>query len=1089
VDCPDEALFFELVQGRLAEEPRQALLAHSARCPACEELLSLAMRHVESTTPAPQRDTNAPAPELAELGKRYQLLELIGSGGAGDVYKASDLQLRRLVAVKLLRSDGRPLAQRFLREAQAQARVTHENVCPVYEVGAIDGRPCIAMQFVSGKTLAVAALEMRLEERLRVMHCVVEAVQAAHALGIIHRDLKPSNVLVELGSDGSARPYVMDFGLAREIDRNGGATMTGAGIIVGTPSFMAPEQARGDVEQIDRRTDVYGLGATLYAVLLGRPPFEGVTTIELLQRVVHDEPAAPRKIQPALPVDLETIILKCLDKDPARRYPSAKALATDLDLFLRGEPIHARPLPLATRLARRVKKHRALATLAAAALVAVAALGGIVLRERLQSLARERLALRMGDEARQIESFMRIANMLPLHDTTDERAQVRARMASIATEMARAGRAGEGPGHYALGRGHLALKEYDVARADLERAWQAGWRTPECAYALGETLGRLYRRGLASLASIKSDDTRRAAQAELARTLRDPALRYLRHGAGAQLDSALLAEASIAFYERRFADASARAEQAFAAAPWLYEALWLAGDAYREQAEEKRGAADFKQTDALYEQAGTALGRALAVGRSDDELYLAECQRKDGLLRLASNQGRDDEPLYHRAVADCDNALRAHPGSTQALAELAGVHLVRSMHLCWHERDCQEVNAQARHAAEAAIAADSHDPIGYVMLGRAWRQLLDDWEMTRGLDVAPTAKQAIAALEKAVELGADWRGYTELGIVHVRLGEQTIAHGGDPRVDLDAAASNLRQATQLAPWDSRAANALGLVWFTRGLYESYHRIDPRPSMDKAMEQYRHALAMNASAGGVLNNMVNVLSERATYEAAIGEDPRPSLDHAIEYGKRAVAMNQGVVDFCDNLAGAYHERARDAMRNGRDATPDIAAAKAILATVAPNSEDGFFWLWRARVELLAARWAHQQKQPFAAELAQARVDNEHALRIGTDKSDLWGAAAEIHLATAEWGDGATVAAEIAAGLTATERAIAARAQNGEALVTRGELLMLSARREPARRAALAGEAVQALRRAFELAPVLERMNRPLLEEATREAAAK
>src|SRR6516162_8092309 len=213
---------------------------------------------------------------------RYEVLVPLGAGGGGQVYKARDPRLGRLCALKFLRVDDLDLCKRLLREAQAQARVEHEYVCKVYEVGEAKGRPFIAMQFIDGQTLGRAATSMSREERVRLCAQVADAVHAAHRLGLIHRDIKPSNVMVERGVDGGWRPYVMDFGLARETAAPG-VTQTGA--VMGTPQYMAPEQARGGKE-IDRRADVYGLGATLYEVLGGRPPFDGNTLVDVLMKVV-----------------------------------------------------------------------------------------------------------------------------------------------------------------------------------------------------------------------------------------------------------------------------------------------------------------------------------------------------------------------------------------------------------------------------------------------------------------------------------------------------------------------------------------------------------------------------------------------------------------------------------------------------------------------------------------------------------------------------------------------------------------------------------------------------------------------------------
>jgi serine/threonine-protein kinase len=211
---------------------------------------------------------------------RYRILALLGVGGMGRVYRAEDPQLRRQVALKFLRGGDPALEMRFEHEAQAQARVQHRNVCAVYEVGRHDGQPYIAMQLINGRTLREVAPDLSLREKVQVMRDVADAVHLAHKQALVHRDVKPANILVER-TEGAWVPYVTDFGLARDMS---GPGMTQAGAIIGTPQYMAPEQARGELEKLDARTDVYGLGATLYDLLAGAPPFPGTSNLQTLYK-------------------------------------------------------------------------------------------------------------------------------------------------------------------------------------------------------------------------------------------------------------------------------------------------------------------------------------------------------------------------------------------------------------------------------------------------------------------------------------------------------------------------------------------------------------------------------------------------------------------------------------------------------------------------------------------------------------------------------------------------------------------------------------------------------------------------------------
>jgi serine/threonine protein kinase len=291
---------------------------------------------------------------------RYTIVDYLGEGAMGLVYRALDPSLRRHVAIKFIASDDPDQKNRFQREARAHAQIEHDHVCRVYEVGEVGGRAYIAMQLIDGRSLQEVASDLTLEQRVVVMEQVAEAVQAAHSMGVIHRDIKPGNIMVENRDGGGLHAYVLDFGIAREVGSPG---MTLTGTVVGTPAYMAPEQVQGDPGLIDRRVDVYGIGATLYDLIAGEAPFSGSTRIETLVQVVSDQPRPLRELDGRVPVDLETIVSTCLEKDPQRRYASARALAEDLQNYLDGEPIAARPASRVYRVGKSMRKHRALTAL------------------------------------------------------------------------------------------------------------------------------------------------------------------------------------------------------------------------------------------------------------------------------------------------------------------------------------------------------------------------------------------------------------------------------------------------------------------------------------------------------------------------------------------------------------------------------------------------------------------------------------------------------------------------------------------------------------------------------------------------------
>ena len=314
----------------------------------------------------------------------YQILEVLGVGGMGIVYKAHQERLDRFVALKMIRAGvgARPEdIIRFETEAKAVAAIEHSNIVKIFDIGEQDGLPFFSLEFLAGGNLAkkIDGKPQPFDEAARIVEILGRAIAVAHQHGVIHRDLKPANVL--LSADGTLK--ITDFGLVKRLESDSGQTRSGS--ILGTPSYMAPEQARGEGQKVGPAADQYSLGAILYELLTGRPPFQGTSVLDTLEMVRSKEPVSPSQLLPKMPRDLETICLKCLEKDISRRYPDVLALAEDLRRFQAGEPIVARPVSNPERLWRWCLRNRRVASLSAAValLLVIVAAGSAIAAVRL----------------------------------------------------------------------------------------------------------------------------------------------------------------------------------------------------------------------------------------------------------------------------------------------------------------------------------------------------------------------------------------------------------------------------------------------------------------------------------------------------------------------------------------------------------------------------------------------------------------------------------------------------------------------------------------------------------------------------------
>jgi len=978
--------------------------------------------------PAPhQRDPFDVFP--VESWDRYEFIEFVGRGGMGDVFKARDPRLGRHVALKFLRRDDPNQLQRFLREAQVQAKVDHENLCPVYEVGEVEGHSYIAMQYISGGSIKEIADLLDLRSKISIMVDVADALHAAHQAGLIHRDIKPANILVDSDGDGGWHPYVVDFGIAREIDTPG--DLTASGMVLGTPAFCSPEQVRGDTSKLDRRTDVYGLGATLYWFLTGQSPYAGAYP-EIISGVAERDPVPPHRIDRSIPVDVETIVLKCLEKEQDRRYATTRETSEDLRRFLAGEPITARRAGILYRLGKRVRKHPGIVSAAVAVILAFAALGTLSLRANLRTRRQAAIAQTLTEQAKEIESFARVAAMMPLHDRTLERGVIETRMATIEKEMARYGEISAGPGNYALGRGYLTLQEEEEARRHLELAVEEGYVGPGVSYALGMVLGRLYQRELDLARRLDNDELRTARITEIERELRDPALAHLRSGSGSATEVAGYAEALIAFYGGHLEEALAATREAFLNEEWLYEAKSLEGDILLSMGAERRLHGDPDGALEVLSEAGEAYTVAATIARSDPSVHEGECARWTQVLEIRSRRGAPVQEAFDAAVAACGRSLSIDP-------QRAEIH-ERLSHLYWR-----------------------------------WADLVND----RGGDPSSFLTQSIAAADRAIELDPESvAAYSTRGgaLTVAGLGER--ARGEDPRHTLEQAVISFESAIAIDPGAVLAHDDLGYAWERLALYEMEIGLDPRPALDRAVMAFRRAIELNPDYANAYNNSGIALWRRAVYEMRTGSDPRTTLDQAVAAFDAAIDRNSGYAYAFANRGLAGRTSAIHRLDDGDDPSATLERARADLER-ALSLNPRIYWAYpeQTAVALLAARWSMQTGASPRNHFAAAAVAAQKALTANPQNAVAYQSAAEVHRWRADWlvTQERSVREDLIEGQHLIEQALERNPGLARAMITYAALKAIQAESETDSRTrmVLAADAALSLQRALKANPLLER----------------
>jgi serine/threonine-protein kinase len=777
-------------------------------------------------------DAEAPPSDLQHW-TQYRIEEELGRGGMAVVYKAWDPRLRRSVAINLISGRDDLTVKRFLREAEAQAGVEHDNVLKIFETGVVGHHHYIAMQYVNGPTLLGVREDTTLDQKVELMLKVADGLHAAHRHGLVHRDIKPSNILVEESAEG-LKPYVLDFGLAVEL---GAPALTKTGVVVGTPRYMAPERIHGGAAVLDRRSDIYSLGATFYEFISGTAPFASSSGLQVLVDVLEGDFTPLRALQPTIAPEIEAIIAKCLEKDPLQRYPSARALADDLRRYLDGDPVLARPMGRLRRLAGRARKHPRLTAAFATMTVLMLALAAWSGYGYWRTTRQTELAQRLGEEIRDVEWLFRAAEMSPLHAIGPQKQLVRQRMARLEQIMGEAGSLAFGPGHYALGRSSLTLGEHAKALQHLELAWNSGYHTADSATALGLAHGEIFRVELVKAQRIDGDRERGARIRTLEAAHRDPALRYLEEGRSSSIVPPHYVEALMASHRGDLPRAIERADAAARETPWLFEARLLPGHL------------EFKEAVRLYEGGDVehAGEKAIAADR-----YYAEAER----------------------IAP--SSIDAYQGR----CAVAGLVL----HMVGHRLSVDPATPlqRAETACAEALVVEPDGAEGH----RLYAEAIQEWAtltVQKEADPGDAYDRAARLAERAMELsGGDVEARLALADIFVNRGWWESRTDRDPRASIDRAVALHAQVLAIDPRNVLALDNMGQAHVIQGRFERTHRLDASAAQNRAVSDFEQALRVDPSFASEYTNLGRAAVARADELGRHGLDPTSGLNDVLRF---------------------------------------------------------------------------------------------------------------------------------------------------------------------------------------------------------------
>lgn len=751
------------------------------------------------------------------------------------------------------------------------------------------------MQFIDGIPLQEAIKRLNLEQKVVIFKKISQALQEAHKKGFIHRDIKPSNILIEFKDDGEIKPYIIDFGLVREIERS---ELSFPGTIIGTIGYMAPEQIKGNFEEIDRRTDIYGLGLTMYFALSGKKPFD-IDEMDGFEKFIEKEIIPLKKINKDIPRDLEAIILKCTEKEKSERYQSAKELQEDLENFLKGEPESAKLPNFAYIFLKKIKKNKIFFffSLVLMALILIFSLYSVHIKniERKQRA----LAIEFSQQAKYIEDMLWYIYSSKIHNIKPQIELAREKVLDFERGFKSYGEIGSGPGYYALGKCYISLGNFKKAIEYLEIAQNKyKFKTSDMPYLIALSNIMVFFEEKERVLRIEDPDLKEKELKKIENKYLKKAERFLEESKREEIEAWEFLEALKAFIKKNYRESLKKIEITKEKLPWLFENLKLEGKIYKSIAEENSLKGEKEKALEYFNKAENSFLKIKNLRESDPEVYklLSSLYLSQMDLKIYQSAEAPDE-LYEKIQEKVNILFLLNMDTEEAYKILSYTNMKMGNYYMYQGKSPLKYFENSILFAKNSLIINAKDPYIFPILGSA---------------------------------------YHSSGVYKRSIGQ-------NPEEEFKYAEENYKKALSISPNDIDTLNNLASNFWNRGAYELEIGKNPENSFKEGIKYIKRAIKIEPHHASFYNLLGNLNLDYSNWKILQKENPFKELNEAVSCYEKAIKINPNFAFSYNNLAKCIILKLENGFYKEDEIFKEIQRASYFLEKALKIKED-FIWTY-------------------------------------------------------------------------------------------------------------------------------------------------